>query len=204
MIRDPSHGMFGRSHSCHAERAAVGRPGGIPRVVGVRDASRPLVAVEGDDGDVAARRRARARTRRGRPRARRSAPRRGRRGRARAPHRRSAANDEEATVGGGVDQRVVVDPAVPAAAVRPERGHRELGGEGDRRGGPSAGADHEVDPAAERVEPGQPGARRATSAPRPGCASGATAAAEMPSRPEANERATAAAGSPSPSAVTRG
>ena len=45
-IRDTSHGMSGRSHSCHASVAAVGRPRGVPRVVGVRDAHRPRRPVE--------------------------------------------------------------------------------------------------------------------------------------------------------------
>ena len=75
--------------------------------------------------------------------------------------RRPSAGDvdgDEAAVGGRVDQRVVARPAVPPAAVRPDRSHRELGGEGQRGRGSVGGGNHEVDPAPERVEPRQAGA----------------------------------------------
>ena len=98
-MRDASHGMSGRSHSCHASARAVGRPRRVPRVVGVRDAAAGHArAVERHDRDVArvvALERERdlaARRDRGRERA-------GRRGSAPARRRRRRATDDEPAVG---------------------------------------------------------------------------------------------------------
>ena len=154
-------------------RPACDRPAdhvGIPRVVGVRHPPRPRAAVEVDDGDVAARRHARPRRPPGCRRARRPARRHGRRATGRAPDRRRRGDDEEPAVGGGVDQRVVVDPAVPAAAVGTEGGDRDLGGDGDVGAAAVGGAPPRGRPGRRRRRARPAGCRPATSAPRPGCA----------------------------------
>ncbi len=174
------------------ERATVGGPRRIPRVVGVRHPPRPLrrrrASTTAMSHAVVA---LHARTRPGCRRGRRPGRRRGRRATSTRTGPPVAAIDEEPAVGRGVDEGVVVDPGVAAAAVGTERGHGHLGGDGEVGARTVGGGHHEIDPAAEGVEPGQAGRRRATSAPRPGCATPRrTAAAEMPvSGPRRDARA---------------
>ncbi len=137
------------------QRAAVGRPRGIPREVGVRDPFGPRGPVEPDHCDVARvvtlEHERDALTVRGHGRCR-AAP----VAREHA-HRPTGRRDrEESPVGRRVHQGVLGRPAVPTAPVRADGGHRELGR--DHRRDPRravGGCHHEVDPAAEGVEPRQ-------------------------------------------------
>ena len=168
MMRDPSHGMVGRSHSCQASVRPSADHDGIPGEVGVRDA-------------VAARRRRRAATtatsqassrssanatrrRPGRPRARR----RGRRARAPAPRRRSTGIATQAAVGGRVDERRRRPPSSTRRRRTPRRPVTgTLGGDRDRGRATRRPARPRDRPGRRtpRARPG--GARRATSGPRP-------------------------------------
>ena len=160
-MREPSHGMAGKSHSCQREQPPVGRPRRVQGEVGARDhrpgarsrrgcATITLQASSVSSTNATRVPSARHRRRRGRPRTpattRRPGPRPSRRTRRRPP----VAHDDEAI---GVDPRV--DPA-PGAGGRPGRARPAVDHEDHPpRCGPDPG---------QRAPSGDHGARRRSDA----------------------------------------
>ena len=168
MMRDPSHGMSGRSHSCHTSARAVGRPLRVPGVVGVRTRCGHADPSSGTIDDVARvvaldRERHLTRARHG-----------GGERATVASERPLDAPSAPITAGRRPRPRrqlVVVDPA-PAAADARTRQSRSTGGPDLSRAG-----DHEVGPAVVSCRSRPAGCRTATTGDRRPHAERATIAA---------------------------